>query len=323
MTFLGFEDNGPDSMLGISQSGAFAGSTSPELPTIAYDTDTLKPGGVNHERGQPILGGKEPHSYEKKHGQITPPNDLSPFSAANCSLPEGADGPQPPEPPPSKRKKSSGTASISDVSAPASQTDSTEDKRAKQLEKNRMAAWKSRQKKKRTTEELKNTKDELELENVRLKEDMKHYRNENNQLLNLLLQHISCGHEDINNYFKAKAARLTSQNNFYANLTINGPNPSLGRASECDDAAADEQVVMSDLFLQHHLSQCMSPQGAPAVGNYATDSPEDQLAQRQFYNVNGGEHVGRAKVSGDDASVTGSPSPKLEGGDITDDFLNI
>ncbi|ROW11642.1 hypothetical protein VPNG_05556 [Cytospora leucostoma] len=86
--------------------------------------------------------------------------------------------------------------------------DGTTDKRQKFLEKNRIAASKCREKKKRWVHDLEHNKSELERQNFELRLEHRNLINELSQTKNMLMNHSACKDPNIDRWLDNEARRI-------------------------------------------------------------------------------------------------------------------
>ena len=109
-------------------------------------------------------------------------------------------------PPPSKRK--SRHARATRPAQEEEEDDGTTDKRQKFLEKNRIAASKCREKKKKWVHDLEHNKSELERQNFELRLEHRNLINELSQTKNMLMNHSACKDPNIDGWLDNEARRI-------------------------------------------------------------------------------------------------------------------
>lgn len=136
--------------------------------------------------------------------------------------------------PPHKRRsrQTKSTRSIKEEDDEEEDGDGTPDKRQKFLEKNRIAASKCREKKKRWVHDLEHNKSELERQNFELRLEHRNLINELSQTKSMLMNHSACKDPNIDRWLDNEARRIVQTagaNVFSANPLAYAPPNARGR----------------------------------------------------------------------------------------------
>lgn len=132
---------------------------------------------------------------------------------------------------PPQKRKSRHTKSRGSIKEDDDDGDGPPDKRQKFLEKNRIAASKCREKKKRWVHDLEHNKSELERQNFELRLEHRALVNDLSQAKNMLMIHSDCRDENIDKWLANAARRIvqTAGTNIYSNPLAYAPTQVRGR----------------------------------------------------------------------------------------------
>ncbi|KUI71062.1 Cyclic AMP-dependent transcription factor ATF-7 [Cytospora mali] len=143
--------------------------------------------------------------------------------------------------PPQKRRSRHTKSTRSIKEEEEEEDDGTTDKRQKFLEKNRIAASKCREKKKKWVHDLEHNKSELERQNFELRLEHRNLVNELSQTKNMLMNHSACKDPNIDRWLDNEARRIVQTagaNVFSANPLAYAPTNARGRNDSLVSAAS-------------------------------------------------------------------------------------
>lgn len=150
--------------------------------------------------------------------------------------------------PPKKRARQTQSKSAKPESENEEEDESTE-KRKKFLEKNRIAASKCREKKKKWVHELEHNKSHLERHNMELRLEHRGLINELNQTKSMLMSHADCNDPNITEWLNNQARRIVQTNgsNMFSIPNPLSAYPPLGQPRNISNASGSSLVDVDPL----------------------------------------------------------------------------